>query len=62
MNFVHAVAEIVAVHNGVRHDAGSPHDGPTGYLARNLFDQLQAIQSISETVSSLAMFLLSLLS
>jgi hypothetical protein len=39
MNFLDAVAEIVAVHNGVRHNAGSTHDGATRYLAGNLFDQ-----------------------
>lgn len=40
LNFLDGVAEIVAVHDGVGHNARAAHDGPPRYLAGNLLDRL----------------------
>src|ERR1043166_7496742 len=39
MDFVDVVAEIVAVHNSVRHNARSAHHGSSRNLAGDLFNQ-----------------------
>jgi hypothetical protein len=42
MNLFDTVTQIVAVHNRVRHNACSPHDGLARYLSGNSLDQLTA--------------------
>jgi len=40
VDLVNAVAEIVAVHIGIGHDACSAHNGTARYFAGNTLDQL----------------------